>query len=111
MAKPKSSDAPADAPPPVEELGYAEASRELDDIVTFFDQRDIDVDLLVSRLERATAIIEELDRRLRRTRLQVEELVPRLTSSAGADRAPTSPDRRNVPGGEAEQIEDGEATI
>ncbi|HEY5250910.1 MAG TPA: hypothetical protein VIJ09_04590, partial [Acidimicrobiales bacterium] len=32
----------------------------------------------VVRLERATAIVDELDGRVRRTRAQVEELVPRL---------------------------------
>ena len=38
----------------------------------------IDVDRLVDQLQRATDIVDELDRRLRRTRIQVEELVPRL---------------------------------
>jgi hypothetical protein len=37
---------------------------------------------LVARLERATALIDELDRRLRHTRTQVEELVPRLDALA-----------------------------
>jgi exonuclease VII small subunit len=63
---------------PVSELSYTEASRELDAIVGFFEQREVDVDQLVLRLERATAIVDELDRRVRRTRAQVEELVPRL---------------------------------
>jgi exonuclease VII small subunit len=63
---------------PVSELSYTEASRELDAIVSFFEQREVDVDQLVVRLERATAIVDELDRRVRRTRTQVEELVPRL---------------------------------
>src|SRR5579872_2683446 len=63
---------------PVNELSYTEASRELDAIVGFFEQREVDVDQLVVRLERATAIVDELDRRVRRTRAQVEELVPRL---------------------------------
>lgn len=63
---------------PVSDLSYTEASRELDAIVSFFEQRDVDVDQLVVRLERATAIVDELDRRVRRTRTQVEELVPRL---------------------------------
>jgi exonuclease VII small subunit len=63
---------------PVSELSYTEASRELDAIVGFFEQREVDVDQLVVRLERATAIVDELDRRVRRTRAQVEELVPRL---------------------------------
>jgi exodeoxyribonuclease VII small subunit len=65
-------------PVPVERLSYTEASRELDAIVDFFEQREVDVDVLVTRLERATELIDELDRRLRQTRAQVEELVPRL---------------------------------
>jgi exonuclease VII small subunit len=63
---------------PVSELSFTEASRELDAIVGFFEQREVDVDQLVLRLERASAIVDELDRRVRKTRAQVEELVPRL---------------------------------
>lgn len=51
---------------PVSELSYTEASQELDRIVEFFEQREVDVDQLVTRLERATAIVDELDRRIRR---------------------------------------------
>jgi exonuclease VII small subunit len=69
---------PGDGAVPVTELSYTEASRELDAIVGFFEQREVDVDQLVIRLERATAIVDELDRRVRKTRAQVEELVPRL---------------------------------
>jgi exodeoxyribonuclease VII small subunit len=75
---------------PVDQLSYTEASRELDSIVSFFEQREVDVDVLVARLERATALVDELDRRLRRTRAQVEELVPRLdalAAEAGSDAA------------------------
>jgi exonuclease VII small subunit len=71
--------------PPVSELSYTEASRELDSIVEFFEQREVDVDLLVSKLERATAIVDELDRRVRRTRSEVEQLVPRLQAAARSD--------------------------
>jgi exonuclease VII small subunit len=66
---------------PVSELSYTEASRELDSIVEFFEHRDVDVDLLVAHLERATAIVDELDRRVRRTRSEVEQLVPRLQAA------------------------------
>jgi exodeoxyribonuclease VII small subunit len=66
---------------PVVDLSYAEASRELDEIVAFFEQGDLDVDQLVGRLERATEIVDELDRRLRHTRTQVEDLVPRLEAA------------------------------
>jgi exonuclease VII small subunit len=66
---------------PVSELTYTEASRELDLIVEFFEHRDVDVDQLVARLERATEIVDELDSRVRRTRAQVEQLVPRLQAT------------------------------
>ena len=35
---------------PVEQLSFTEASRELDSIVNFFEQREVDVDVLVGRL-------------------------------------------------------------
>ena len=92
-----------DGPPPVAELTYTEASRELDEIVAFFEQGDLDVDQLVGRLERATAIVDELDGRLRRTRAQVEDLVPRLESAvavSGRDDPPEreAPDDDDAPG-------------
>lgn len=71
--------------PAVEEMSYTAASDELDEIVRFFEDRDVDVDQLVGRLVRATAIIEELDERLRRTRVQVEQLVPKLTKVLSAN--------------------------
>jgi exonuclease VII small subunit len=75
---------------PVTDLSYTKASRELDAIVEFFEQRDVDVDQLVVRLERATAIVDELDRRVRKTRTQVEELVPRLEAvNRDHNRGPT----------------------
>ena len=82
---------------PVEQLTYTEASRELDEIVAFFERSEVDVDQLVARLERATAIVDELDRRIRRTRAQVEELVPKLEAAgrggaAGEDVGGDTPD-------------------
>ena len=87
---------------PVGEMSYTEASAELDAIVGFFEGRDVDVDQLVGRLVRATAIIEELDKRLRQTRVQVEQLVPRLTAVleevADEDRTAAGPGADGEPG-------------
>ena len=86
--------------PPVEEMSYTEASAELDRIVGFFEGREVDVDQLVGRLVRATAIIEELDKRLRQTRMQVEQLVPRLTAVLEETAVPDEaalPDETAVP--------------
>src|ERR1700690_2256986 len=62
----------------VGDLSYSDAGAELDAIIEEFETGVIDVDRLVGQLQRATDIADELDRRLRRTRMQVEELVPRL---------------------------------
>ncbi len=80
-----------DVTTPVADLTYAEASDELDGIITEFESGVVDVDRLVTRLERATEIVDELDRRLRGTRMRVDELVPRL-EVAGQEEEPDSDD-------------------
>ena len=62
----------------VGELGYAEASDELDSIIAELDRGVVDVDLLEVRLRRAVEIVEELDRRIRGARDKVSSLLPRL---------------------------------
>jgi len=63
---------------PVAELGYVEASDELDAIIAELDRGVVDVDLLEVRLRRAVEIVEELDRRIRGAREKVSSLLPRL---------------------------------
>ena len=63
---------------PVADLGYAEASDELDSIIAELDRGVVDVDLLEVRLRRAVEIVEELDRRIRGARDKVSSLLPRL---------------------------------
>jgi exonuclease VII small subunit len=62
----------------VTDLGYAEASVELDGIIAELDRGIVDVDLLEERFRRAIEIIEELDRRIRGARERVDALLPRL---------------------------------
>lgn len=62
---------------------WSDASRELDAIVTSFDDGDVSVDDLVAKLERATEIITALEARLGATRSRVEELSPRLAPDDG----------------------------
>lgn len=84
---------PTDPPPiSVADLSYTEASRELDEIVAYFEHGELDIDELVGRLERATAIVDELDRRLRQTKAQVEDLVPRLEAAVSGERPRSEPD-------------------
>jgi len=63
-------------------LSYAEATAELDAIIAEFDQGQVDVDRLAERFQRATELVEELDRRIRANRRQVEALSPRLDAIA-----------------------------
>ena len=70
---------------PAGELGYAEASAELDAIIHELDQGLVDVDLLEARFRRAIDIVEELDRRIRGARERVDALMPRLEAVGGAD--------------------------
>jgi exonuclease VII small subunit len=72
----------AESVTPVSELGYAQASAELDAIISELDQGLVDVDVLESRFKRAIEIVEELDRRIRSTRERVAALSPRLEAVA-----------------------------
>jgi len=69
--------------PGLADLSYAEATAELDAIIAEFDQGQVDVDRLGERFQRATELVEELDRRIRANRRQVEALSPRLDAIAG----------------------------
>ena len=84
MATRKGSD---DGAAPVGELSYSDAGAELDGIIAEFETGVVDVDRLVDQLERATEIVDELDRRLKGTRMRVEELVPRLEAIGQGDGA------------------------
>ncbi len=67
-----------------DEVGsWTEASRELDAIVTSFDDGEVTVDELITKLERASTIIEVLEQRLAATKATVDELVPKIAKSAG----------------------------
>ena len=71
---------------PVGDLGYADASDELEAIIAELEGGVIDVDLLEVRLRRAVEIVEELDRRIRGARERVGSLLPRL-EAVGQDSA------------------------
>ncbi|MFZ0058533.1 MAG: exodeoxyribonuclease VII small subunit [Acidimicrobiales bacterium] len=74
-------------PVPVGDLSYAAAAAELDAIVRELDEGLVDVDALEVRFRRAIEIVEELDRRIRGARKNVDALMPRL-AAIGEDGAP-----------------------
>jgi exodeoxyribonuclease VII small subunit len=57
---------------------WNEAANELNAIVASFDEGEVSVDDLFTKLERATAIIESLEARLALTKAKVDELTPRI---------------------------------
>jgi exonuclease VII small subunit len=65
---------------PVGDLSYAAAAGELDGIVQELDEGLVDVDVLEVRFRRAIEIVEELDRRIRGARKNVDALMPRLAA-------------------------------
>ncbi len=64
-----------------EKLTYREASAELDGIVAALDRPDVDLDELVPMLKRALGIVDELNRRIRTAKMQVDVLVPQLQAA------------------------------
>ena len=61
---------------------WNEAADELNAIVASFDEGEVSVDELFSKLERATTIIESLESRLALTKAKVDELTPRISRVA-----------------------------
>lgn len=69
---------------PPDDLAYRDALGELDDIVAELEADDVDVDVVAERLERAAALVTELQRRIHDATLRVEQLAPRLERAADA---------------------------
>jgi exodeoxyribonuclease VII small subunit len=67
------------------ESNWNEAADELNSIVASFDEGEVSVDELFSKLERATTIIESLEARLALTKAKVDELTPRIARVADAE--------------------------
>ena len=61
-----------------ETIGYADAMAELEQILRDLEDDDLDVDLLASRVERASALIGLCRTRIGAARVQVERVVANL---------------------------------
>ncbi len=62
------------------EIGYAEAMAELESILDHLEDDDLDVDVLASRVERASELIQLCRDRIGSARVQVEKVVASLVS-------------------------------
>jgi exodeoxyribonuclease VII small subunit len=66
---------------PPEDLGYAAALAELDEILRGLEANDTDVDQLAKQVHRASVLISVCRDRITGARMSVEEVVAKLESS------------------------------
>ena len=70
-----------------EEIGYADAMRELDDILEELERDDLDVDVLATRVQRASELIQLCRGRIARAQADVDRVVTDLESLERDDAA------------------------
>lgn len=58
-----------------DEIGYAEALKELETILVELERTDVDVDVLASRVERASELIRLCRDRIGNAKLQIDNVV------------------------------------
>ena len=58
-----------------EEIGYAEALKELETILAELERTDVDVDVLASRVERSSELIRLCRDRIGNAKLQIDNVV------------------------------------
>ena len=66
----------------MDEIGYADAMRELGDILDELERDDLDVDLLAVRVQRASELIQLCRGRIARAQADVDRIVTDLESLA-----------------------------
>ena len=68
-----------------DEIGYADAMRELDDILEELERDDLDVDVLAARVQRASELIQLCRGRIARAQADVDRVVTDLESLESND--------------------------
>ncbi len=63
-----------------DQIGYADAMRELDDILEELERDDLDVDVLATRVQRASELIQLCRGRIARAEADVDRVVTDLES-------------------------------
>ena len=80
-----------------EEVGYADAMAELEAILDDLEDDDLDVDVLATKVERASTLIQVCRDRIGAARVQVERVVASLEGEDPVDEA--EPDNDTTLGG------------
>ncbi|HXY93200.1 MAG TPA: exodeoxyribonuclease VII small subunit [Acidimicrobiia bacterium] len=68
-----------------DEIGYADAMVELDEILAELEADDLDVDVLAERVKRASELIQLCRTRIARAQADVDRIVTDLESFGPAD--------------------------
>ena len=68
-----------------DEIGYADAMQELDDILEELERDDLDVDVLAVRVQRASELIQLCRGRIARAQADVDRVVTDLESLESND--------------------------
>ena len=68
-----------------ETIGYADAMRELEAILDDLEDDDLDVDVLATKVERASSLIQLCRDRIGAARVQVEKVVASLAQPGDDD--------------------------
>lgn len=68
-----------------ETIGYADAMRELEAILDDLEDDDLDVDVLATKVERASSLIQLCRDRIGAARVQVEKVVASLEQPSDGD--------------------------
>jgi len=68
-----------------DEIGYADAMRELDEILEELERDDLDVDVLAARVQRASELIQLCRGRIARAQADVDRVVTDLESLESND--------------------------
>ncbi len=75
-----------------DEIGYADAMAELGSILDALEEDDLDVDLLASRVERASYLVRVCRDRITGARMGVEQIVATLDTTDDATNGVESDD-------------------
>lgn len=73
-----------------EPIAYADAMRELDEILEQIESDDVDIDLLSTRVTRAAELIRICRERIHATRIEVEEIVAGIDSGTDGEQVTTT---------------------
>jgi exodeoxyribonuclease VII small subunit len=74
---------------PADDLAYADAVVELEEILEELENDAVDVDLLATRVRRAAELIRVCRARITGARLEIEKIVTELESEAESGSEPT----------------------